>query len=100
MLYTHDDLKNVIILKLIVEKLINEYDTKDNIILKHKIISILQDAARLKRANEEIYNIDSIYLKIIMYLCEYAPLEIYQNIQADIEKERLSKLLLLLNKIK
>lgn len=100
MLYTHDDLKNVIILKLIVEKLINEYDTKDNIILKHKIISILQDVARLKRSNEEIYNIDSIYLKIIMYLCEYAPLEIYQNIQADIEKERLSKLLLLLNKIK
>lgn len=100
MLYAQDDFKNAVLLKFMVEKLINEYDTKENIILKHKIVMILQAVARLHRTQESIYNIDSTYLQEILYLSKYASDEVFQNIQDNIEKERLTKLLLLLNDIK
>ena len=59
MLYAQDETNyGSFLLKLMVDRALNGYEAKDNLIYRQKIIDILKDVERLHQSEDEIYNIN------------------------------------------
>ena len=101
MLYAQDETNyGSFLLKLMVDRALNGYEAKDNLIYRQKIIDILKDVERLHQSEDEIYNINSTYFREILFLYKNAAEYIYKNVQEDIKIEQLKALSSLLNQIK
>ena len=99
MLYAHDDRKSSVSLRLMVQKIVNEYGTSENTVFIKQVTTIIQDAERLHRSEISIYNIKSTFFQEIVFLSNNAPKELLENIE-DMNKDRLEELLKILDQIK
>lgn len=99
MLYAHDDRKSTVSLRLMVQKIVNEYDSDGNLIFKQQVTTIIEDAKRLHRSEISIYSLNSTFFQEIVFLSKNAPEDLFELIE-EINKDRLEALLKILNQIK
>lgn len=99
MLYAHDDRNNSVSLRLMVQKIVNEYGEDKNTVFIRQVTTVIHEASKLHKEQITIYEINSSFFQEIVFLSNTAPTQLLEHID-NLEKAELEELLRLLNQIK
>lgn len=99
MLYAHDDRNNSVSLRLMVQKIVNEYEVTKNTVFIKQVTTVIHEASKLHKEQITIYEVNSSFFQEIVFLSNTASEQLLEHID-NLEKAELEELLRLLNQIK